>query len=127
MKFLRENWGKFLLAVFFLVTPVFHLYADTNIKICDPEGGKICNPLSGSSNIQDFIVKVLQGALKIGIPLIALAIIYCGFLFVKARGNPEELTKAKDALLYTLIGAAVLLGAMAIATLISDTVFSLGK
>lgn len=91
----------------------------------DCESGKLCNPLRGVSTIQDFIRIVLEGALKIGIPIIALAIIYSGFLFVKARGNPEEITKAKDALLYTLIGAGVLLGAWAIAKLIADTVFSL--
>ncbi|MES2315277.1 MAG: pilin [Patescibacteria group bacterium] len=99
----------------------------TNPGGCNPYK-EICNPLGDSTKtIPDFIAKVLEGALKVGIPLIALAIIYCGFLFVKARGNPEELTKAKDALLYTIIGAAILLGAWAIAELIRDTVLSLGK
>jgi hypothetical protein len=56
-----------------------------------------------------------------------LAIIYCGFLFVKAIGKPEEIKKAKDALLYTVIGAAILLGAWTIAQLISDTIIEIGK
>ena len=88
---------------------------------CLPTGGKICNPIE-SNTITEFIEKVLQGVIKIGLPVVVVAIIYCGFLFVAARGNSEKLTKAKDALLYTLIGAAVLLGAWAIATLIADTV-----
>jgi len=67
----------------------------------------------------------LEGALKIGIPIVALAIVYCGFLFVFARGNSEKLTKARDALLYTVIGAAILLGAWAIAKMISATVLAL--
>jgi len=45
---------------------------------------------------------------------------------VTARGNPESLKKAKDALLYSVLGAAILLGAWAIAQLISDTVLKLG-
>ena len=57
--------------------------------------------------------------------MVALAIIYSGFLFVAARGNSEKLTKAKDTLLYTIIGAAILLGAWAIATMISSTVLAL--
>ena len=57
--------------------------------------------------------------------MVALAIIYCGFLFVSARGNTEKLTKAKEALLYTVIGAAILLGSWAIAIMISETVLSL--
>lgn len=85
---------------------------------------KLENPIS-SNTINEFIVKILEGILKIGLPIIALAVIYCGFLFVAARGNPEKISKAKDALLYTLIGAGVLLGSWAIAELISDTVSAL--
>ena len=58
----------------------------------------------------------------IGVPIIALAIIYAGFLFVTAQGNSEKLTKAKKTLLYTLIGAALLLGAVVIAEAIKGTV-----
>ena len=46
-------------------------------------------------------------------------------MFVFARGNSEKITKAKDALIYTVIGAAILLGAWAIALLISETVLAL--
>ncbi len=93
---------------------------------CDPAGGKICNPI-GQSSITDFIEHVLEGALKLGFPVIALAIIYCGFLFVMARGKEEKITEAKSALMYTLIGAAVLLGAWTLAQIISETVISLSK
>ena len=58
----------------------------------------------------------------VGIPIVALAIIYTGFLFVQARGNSEELTKAKKVLMYTLIGGALLLGAFVIAKAIGATV-----
>jgi hypothetical protein len=85
---------------------------------------QLSNPI-GQSDIVSFITNVLNGIIKIGIPVVALAIIYCGFLFVAARGNSEKLTKAKEALFYTLIGAAILLGAMALAHLVSDTVTSL--
>ena len=84
----------------------------------------LTNPIPYNT-INAFIKVLLEGVLKIGIPLVALAIIYCGFLFVSARGNTEKLTKAKDALLYTLIGAAILLGSWAIARLLSETVISL--
>lgn len=88
--------------------------------------GEIVNPLgSNNSTIMEFIQNLLIGAIKIGMPIIALAIIYCGFLFVSARGNSEKVQKAKDALLYTVIGSAILLGSWAIAMLISETVLSL--
>ena len=95
----------------------------TNIKVT------IDNPLgtNGPQTIMDFIKLLVKYVLYIGIPIIALAIIYTGFLFVSASGNSEKLTKAKSALLYTLIGGALLLGAFVIANAISSTVDEIKK
>ncbi len=90
----------------------------------------ITNPLDPlnvgkNATILEFIRSLLTGVLTIGIPIVALAVIYCGFLFVSARGNSEKLNEAKSALLYTVIGAAILLGSYAIAQMISATVLAL--
>ena len=87
--------------------------------------GTICNPIPEVTSIAGFIQTLLEGALRLGIPIVALAIIYCGFLFVAARGNSEKLNKAKEALMYTLIGGGVLIGSWAIAELITNTVSSI--
>ena len=123
MIFINKNFQKFLVFVYAFFVPIFTLYAETKFS----EGGQISNPLAskGINSISGLIETFLKGALRVGIPIIALAIIYCGFLFVAARGNSEKLTKAKDALMYTLIGAAVLLGSWAIAQLISETVIGI--
>lgn len=114
----------FLVLVFSLILlPVFSFAADGDGDLT-PDSGKIVNPIDAKT-LNGLIKTILEGVLKIGIPIIALAIIYCGFLFVSARGNPEAIKKAKDALIYTLIGAAILLGAWAIAQLISNTVLAL--
>ena len=84
----------------------------------------IYNPIKATT-VDGFIKDFLIGVIKIGIPVVALAIIYSGFLFVFARGNTEKLGTAKKALTYSLIGAAILLGSWAIAQLISDTVLAL--
>ena len=86
--------------------------------------GKLENPI-GSDTLKGFIKNILEGVLKISIPIIALAIIYCGFLFVSARGRSKEIETAKTSLTYTLIGTAILLGAWAIAQLIYNTVLAL--
>ncbi len=104
-----------------LVAPLFFIYAQGTPE-CKPGDGKICNPIPKITSIPGFVNTLLVGALKIGIPILALAIIYAGFLFVVARGNSEKLQKAKDALLYTIIGGAILLGAWAIAEMIEATV-----
>lgn len=84
----------------------------------------ITNPLgsSGPSTIPEFIKAIIDVVLIIGIPILTLAIIYAGFLFVKAQGNAEELKVAKNTLLYTVIGGALLLGAFVIASAIGQTV-----
>ena len=126
MKFLRKNLAKNLfltiLVLFLFLAPVIS-YAQLTVVPCEGTG-KICNPIK-TNTINDFIKTLLEGVVKIGIPVVALAIIYCGFLFVSARGNSEKLTEAKKALMYTLIGAAILLGSWAIAGLIANTVLSI--
>lgn len=120
MDFIRKNVRKSVLLFYLIFVPVISFAAQN----CDPAGGKICPPIN-ETTLNGFIKTFLEGILKIGIPIVALAVIYSGFLFVAARGNSEKLTKAKDALLYTLIGAAILLGSWAIAQLVSDTILAL--
>lgn len=105
------------LFIFVLMMPIMFLNADTSITTT------IQNPLGDNiKDIPSFIKEVINIVLVVGVPIIVLAIIYTGFLFVKAQGNSEQITKAKDALTYTLIGAALLLGAFVIAEAIGATV-----
>ncbi|KKW34467.1 MAG: hypothetical protein UY81_C0074G0012 [Candidatus Giovannonibacteria bacterium GW2011_GWA2_53_7] len=86
----------------------------------------ITNPLKSIDSIPELINAVLKIVVKVGVPLVALAIIYVGFLFVKAQGNENELKTAKEAFLYTIIGAGIVLGAFVISQAIQATVTSLG-
>lgn len=114
---IRKNRVRIISAFFALALPILSLAAGDG-------SGTIVNPIK-SQTIMELIRKILEGVVKIGLPIVVLAIIYCGFLFVKARGNSDELKKAKSALVSTLIGAAILLGSWAIAELITDTVKAL--
>src|SRR3989344_6787606 len=81
------------------------------------------NPLVNRvNNLPSFIYMILDLAFQIGAIFSVLAIIYVGFLFVSARGDPEKLKTARTAFLYTVIGIAVLLGAVLIATVIQSTI-----
>ena len=83
--------------------------------------GVLTNPINVGT-LTEFIAKILDIVLTIGFPIIALAIIYAGFLFVTAQGNSEKLETAKKTLLYTIIGAAILLGSWIIASAIGGTI-----
>jgi hypothetical protein len=124
INFMKKNWQKLVLIVYVFIVPIISFADGPN---SDPTQGKIVNPLGEGrfTSIPGLIQTILEGALKISIPIIALAIIYCGFLFVSARGNPEAITKAKDALTWTIVGAGILLGSWAIAKMISATVLAL--
>ncbi len=86
---------------------------------------QIQNPLKGGNDIGQFVTFILGYAVRIGGVIAIFAFIYVGFLFVKARGNQAELTKAKTTFLNTVIGVAILLGAQIISTIITGTIRSL--
>jgi hypothetical protein len=88
-------------------------------------GGKLCNPLRNISDLDGLIVAVLGIVVKIGTYIAVIFIIWSGFLFVRAQGNPGELAKAKETFLYTIVGVAILLGAQALAMAVGGTVNSL--
>lgn len=84
---------------------------------CSP--GEICNPLK-SNTFEALIKDIAEMVVKIGIPLVAVFIIYSGFLFVTAAGNEEKTTKAKDNFFWAMLGAAIIVGAYAISTAIVE-------
>ena len=89
-------------------------------------GGTIefVNPLNQDS-LMGFIDALLGIIITLSIPVIALFIIYAGFLFVSTRGDETKYNKAKKTFLYTVIGTAVILGARVISDVIQGTLGSL--
>jgi hypothetical protein len=79
------------------------------------------NPLK-VKNIQDLLAVILSAVVQISIPFLVLALMWVGFLFIAARGNPEKLSKAKQALFFTLLGALIILGAQTLSTVLSGTI-----
>jgi type IV secretory pathway VirB2 component (pilin) len=56
---------------------------------------------------------------------VVIFIIWAGFTFLQAQGKPAEIDKAKQRLLWSLIGAGVLLGAAGISAVVQSTINSL--
>ncbi|OHB15397.1 MAG: hypothetical protein A2431_03900 [Candidatus Zambryskibacteria bacterium RIFOXYC1_FULL_39_10] len=65
--------------------------------------------------------------LPIGGVVAVLMIMWAGFLYVTAKGDPGQIKKAHDALLWAVIGAAILLGAWVISQAITTTISQLKK
>lgn len=79
---------------------------------------------SGSScSVEGFIKAILDNILlPIGGVVAALMVMYAGFLYVTSGGNTTKIQQAHQALLYAVIGAAILLGAWVIAQVIQSTI-----
>ena len=92
------------------------------------DGGNVSvtieNPL-GDKTIQDFFLDLLDVLLVFALPIIVFFIIYAGFLYVTARGNAEQVKIASRALLYSVLGGVIILGARLILALIQGTVESI--
>lgn len=85
----------------------------------------LINPVGQGATLMSFLNSILDVAIQAGTVVIILMMVYVGFLFVKARGEPGEITKAREALLWTVLGALILLGSKAIALGIQATVQAL--
>ncbi len=132
MKFFKKNKFNILKQVLrysFILVLFFSIFINYSAAL-EPRGDGgitvetgIENPLNPElSDIPDFINALITIVLFVGVPIVTLAIIYSGFLFVQASGNSEKLGTAKKALLYSVIGAALLLGAFVLSEAIQGTV-----
>ena len=73
-------------------------------------GDKICNPLKVKT-VPEALHLFIEVLLFVSTPIIVLFVVYTGFLFVMSRGEPNQLQKARSALLWAIIGGGVILGA----------------
>jgi hypothetical protein len=85
------------------------------------------NPMPEIISIPQFIKSVLDIVFKIGIPVSAIFLAWAGYLFVTAQGEPAQITKARNALLWGVIGTAIVLGSWLISTAIQGTIESIAR
>lgn len=78
------------------------------------------NPLRADT-LQDFLGDLVEGIVFLSIPVIVFFIIYAGFMFVTSGGDTKKIETAKKTALYTIIGAAIILGASLIAVILQGT------
>ncbi|MEK7063511.1 MAG: hypothetical protein AAB955_02350 [Patescibacteria group bacterium] len=84
----------------------------------------LTNPLQTAS-LSQFLTMLLRLVAEIASPIIVLMIVYIGFLFITAQGNPDKLKKAREYFLWAMIGALLVLGAYALSLAIEGTVSQL--
>lgn len=135
-KFLKNAFILTILMVVF-VSPVLVVAQSTGTTGNTSSTGTTGNTPKGVIQIQNpfkqntirgFIETIIKDILiPIGSVVAVLMIMYAGFLYVTGRGNPAQIQKAHLALLWAVIGAAILLGAWVISDAIQSTINDLKK
>ncbi len=100
--------------------------AGTNVAPTSNSAVQLVNPLKGGATLSSFLSDILKFVIQIGTIAIILMLVFVGYTFVAAQGAPAKIEEAKKMLLWTIIGALVLLGAQAISAAIQATVGALG-
>lgn len=96
-----------------------------NLNLINPIGGSASSTTDGINSLPEFFQKVIEIIIKIAIPFTAIVLVYCGLLFVTARGDASQIEKARNAFTYAVIGGLVLLSSWLIAEAIQDALTSL--
>jgi hypothetical protein len=72
--------------------------------------GEFVNPIRANT-FGKLVVGVANLVTQIAVPIVVIFLMYAGFLFVSARGNQQQLTKAKETFYWTIVGALIVVGA----------------
>jgi site-specific recombinase len=120
---------KLLFSLLLLCTPAFVWAQGLSYSIRSPfcsyaDDGAVIS--CGIVSIEGLVTAILQILLVIAVPVIVFFIIFAGFSYVTAQGNPEKIKTASRSLTYALIGAVLILGSVALAEIIKGIVTSLG-
>lgn len=109
-KRIKLSLAVFLTMVFFLLC----LAPAMAITIPDPLNIYSADPT-------ELYARIIKGLLGfVGITAL-LAFVYAGFLFLTSTGNPEQVKKAKDTMIYAVIGITVAMTSYAILNFVFST------
>ena len=81
----------------------------------------IRNPLNFES-FPDLFNAILTVLMVVLTPIVVMFIIFSGFKYVTAQGNPAKVQEATQSLTYAIIGGVLIVGALAISRIIKGFV-----
>ncbi len=116
--FAIDGWGD-----------LFNTNTDTGLSFTDYQGqittlsSEGYDPaLVASTDLREFVIKIINYALGFLGLIAVLIVLYGGFMYMTAVGDDNKVTTGKNAIKYALIGIIIILGAFAIV----NTVISAG-
>ncbi len=125
IKYYTATAFAFLLLI--VAAPAFAQFGGGSDQTYTAGGGTntLVNPLNVGS-LCSLLKEMLDVLLIFGVPIAVLFLTYSGFLFVKARGNPKELLRARKNFTYVILGIMLFLGAWTLGQIVASTINTLG-
>jgi hypothetical protein len=104
----------FLILFLCLATTAFAGFALAQSSATPASGAvTIPNPI-GNVSFQEILEKVFQWIFYVAAAFVPLMIVWAGFLFVTAGGDPKKIETGKHIIMWTIIGMLVILMSRAI-------------
>lgn len=120
--------GLTLLAAFLFVPAALAATPASNLNnsIQNTSGGgrgfTFENPLEGVNSLGNLIDLAAVWLTNIATPLAVIMIVYAGVRFVLARGNPAEITKARQILQWAVVGLVIVFVSRGLVSLVTDII-----
>ena len=99
----------------------------TRLAQISPDGVDLPNQVDPAMKT-GFVSQQLQGALQVAFGILGaiavLIVVIAAMQYVISAGDPQKVAKAKDAIIYAMVGLGVAILAFAIVTFVLDGVFS---
>ncbi len=115
-----------LVLVFLGVVGTHYAEAASKASGSGANGTLFQNPIQ-AKDLSGFLSSMLKVVTLLGSIVVVFFIILAGFNYVTARGDEKKIQSATKTLTWTVVGAAVILGAQVLADAIKGTVNELGQ
>jgi len=81
------------------------------------------NPFGETKDIGTLVSKIIDFLIYLAIPVSTILILYAGFLYLTSAGNEEKIKTAQKALIWALVGFAIVLIASSIPGIIKEILY----
>ena len=105
-----QKFNYFLLFIIIFVSLIFfsdNILAQTKSEYSFSSSG-FTNPL-GTTDITTLLKKIISYLIMIGAPILAIMVIYGGYLILTAGDDPEKVKGGKNTILYATIGYIIII------------------
>lgn len=92
--------------------------------VTDPSTNQCVPQISGINDIWLILAAVIEMLLRIAGILAVIMVIYGGITYMTSQGSPEDTTKGRNTIIYSLVGLIISVSAALIVTFIAKKLIS---